>query len=299
VSRAALSNLDNGTRSLSEAEEQALRQVISEGENEEKTTNVDTKNEKGSEEPTTDVTTDVNGGNDASKEEGETEEKDPANTPDEGEGENGAEDSDETGDSEKEDGEEEQKPVDPVEDENQDPAENNPEDENGEEDADGPALGPSETPELDETEGLESLETALLEGEEPGVSAAQNYKYYAYGWGYDPFGALAQSQINGIYSATQHTPVPLLLHASEELDENNNRIVDPVVDVAGITAGRSYTVYWMYDGTEDGEINGTVMASGYNQLDQLGAEIALAEKRNLICTTLEGLAKIRETEDAI
>lgn len=42
-----------------------------------------------------------------------------------------------------------------------------------------------------------------------------------------------------------------------------------------------------------------LVACGSEISGPMAAEIGLAEKRNLICTTLEGLAKIRETEDAI
>ena len=42
-----------------------------------------------------------------------------------------------------------------------------------------------------------------------------------------------------------------------------------------------------------------LVACGSEISSTMAAEIGLAEKRNLICTTLEGLAKIRESENAI
>ena len=42
-----------------------------------------------------------------------------------------------------------------------------------------------------------------------------------------------------------------------------------------------------------------LVACGSEISTTMAAEIGLAEKRNLVCTTLEGLVKIRESEDAV
>ena len=42
-----------------------------------------------------------------------------------------------------------------------------------------------------------------------------------------------------------------------------------------------------------------LVACGSEISGAMAAEIGLAEKRNLICTALEGLAKIRKSEDAV
>ena len=42
-----------------------------------------------------------------------------------------------------------------------------------------------------------------------------------------------------------------------------------------------------------------LVVCGAEITNAMSAEIGLAEKRNLICTTLDGLAKIREAEDSL
>ena len=118
-------------------------------------------------------------------------------------------------------------------------------------------------------DGEALLDESLL-GATEADAPADDYRYYAYGWGYDEYGALAQGSKSGSTGGSGGWKTPIQLLRSEASETGGTVEKDSVVDVAGVTGGASYTVYWLTDGA--------VMASGYNQLHQLGAAEALREK---------------------